>query len=194
MRCILYGYDTHLAGSQSFQNIDDIAITLTAKLRSIGCTAPSARPIIFLAHSLGGIILKQALAQMARSNDRGVELLSKISNVVLFGVPNRGMRISHLAPMVEGQPNESLVQQLSTESACWKDLDENFSGIYFHRDLRLVSVYETQLSQVPKVWSECVVAANHQLTDLHRKLSQVCGTGLAPLKCSLIGVGHPCLF
>lgn len=161
IRCILFGYDTHLAGSRSFKNIDDIAITFTAKLRSIGCTSPSARPMVFLAHSLGGVVLKQALVQVARSGDGEVELLSKVREIILFGVPNRGMRISHLAPMVKGQPNESLVQQLSMNSACWKDLQEQFRGIALHRDMRLISVYETQQSQVPKVCQERFVKIIH---------------------------------
>jgi hypothetical protein len=64
-RQIIYGYDTTLIGDESFQIIDDIALSLIAKLRSIGGTSIAAKPLIFFAHSLGGIVLKRALVTLA---------------------------------------------------------------------------------------------------------------------------------
>src|SRR5437868_213906 len=58
IRNIIYGYDTTLGHSESFQTIQDIAISFISRLRTTGRSSPSAKPVIFLAHSLGGIILK----------------------------------------------------------------------------------------------------------------------------------------
>lgn len=149
-RVIIYGYDTNLIGSQSVQSIEDIAISLIAKLRSIGNTLPSARPTMFLAHSLGGIALKQALVHLAYEKRHNI-FLSKIKKIIFFGVPNRGMKVAHLLSMVQGRPNESLVQLLREGSEYLSFLDERFSGISLIRKMHLVSVYETQRSQVPLV-------------------------------------------
>jgi len=48
-RVLLYGYDTLLVGSDSVQDIDDY----------------EPRPIVFIAHSLGGLAVKQAMHQAA---------------------------------------------------------------------------------------------------------------------------------
>jgi alpha-beta hydrolase superfamily lysophospholipase len=66
-RVITYGYDTSLCGSKSVQGIDDLARSMVKKLEAIRQLGPHRKPIVFLAHSLGGIVLKRALTFMARS-------------------------------------------------------------------------------------------------------------------------------
>lgn len=150
-RCIIYGYDTHLLDSHSFRGIEDLSRALTIALKLIGSGLPSSKPTIFMAHSLGGIVLKEALVQMARGNDTEMHLLSQTKKIVFFGVPNRGMHISHLISMVKGQPNEALVYRLSEQSNYLADLDERSSNLSYLRSTRVVSIYETRESQVPKV-------------------------------------------
>jgi protein SERAC1 len=78
-RVLVYGYNTNLLESQTFQNVDDIAIAFNESIRSIrihnrvswvvrlwrliggsfrqGEVMP--RPLVFISHSLGGVILKR---------------------------------------------------------------------------------------------------------------------------------------
>lgn len=114
VRVILYGHDTQLLNSQSVQSIDNLAVTFIESLRSIGRAHPLAKPAIIMAHSLGGIVLKSALLELARSQ-QGL-FLDAICGIIAFGVPNRGMRISHLMSMVEGKPNEQLIRDISHDS------------------------------------------------------------------------------
>jgi hypothetical protein len=151
VRSIIYGYDTHLVQSQSFQEIEDIAITFIAQLKSIGRSLTSAKPAVFLAHSLGGIVLKCALLEMANSGDVEEFMLGSIQQVLFFGVPSKGMEISHLLPMVESQSNEALIRILSPGSRYLDDLDERFSGVSTIRNLRLISFFETKRSQTAEV-------------------------------------------
>ncbi|KAK5992042.1 hypothetical protein PT974_05438 [Cladobotryum mycophilum] len=58
VRAILYGYDTTLVNSRSFQTIPDLALSFIAELKANGWTSLTAKPIMFLAHSLGGVINK----------------------------------------------------------------------------------------------------------------------------------------
>lgn len=151
IRSILYGYDTKLLMSESFQTVEDLALSFIARLDSIGRSSLSARPLVVLAHSLGGIVLKRALVEMANGNTKQNFMLDAIRMVILFGVPNRGMRMSHLLPMVEGKPNTGLVEILSQESTYLTKLDEQFNGITLLRKIRLVSVIETARTRVPVV-------------------------------------------
>lgn len=153
VRSILYGYDTRLAGSQSFQSVEDISSALITHMRSAGFSNPSSKPIVFIAHSLGGIILKQAMVSMAVRGDAETHILSNIKATVAFGVPNGGMSISHLLPMVADQPNEPFVLrlQLSDEHPYLRELDDRFSGITFARAVKHLSIYETECTQIPTV-------------------------------------------
>jgi hypothetical protein len=68
-----------------------------------------------------------------------------------FGVPNKGMMMSRLLPMVQGQPNVALVNALSPQSPYLPDLDEQFSGIALQRKMRIISIYKTKRSRIPQV-------------------------------------------
>jgi hypothetical protein len=150
IRPIIYGYDTQLVQSESVQTIDDLASSFIARLASIGKAYTSAKPLIVIVHSLGGILLKSALVQMAGGPDRG-SILNSIKMIIFFGVPSRGMHMSHLLPMVKGQPNEHLVQLLSPDSDYLSLLNRHFSGIATIREIRLISAYETKLSHTTQV-------------------------------------------
>ncbi|RDW89694.1 hypothetical protein BP6252_01726 [Coleophoma cylindrospora] len=148
-RYILYGYDTRLLMSQSFQTIDDLAITLINRLEAIGRHRPNAKPVVFLCHSLGGIILKRALVEMANNGPRQVSMLNSTIGVVAFGVPSKGMDMSHLRLMVEGHPNAKLVEVLSPTSTYLSEWSQRFNGLAQISHIRLISVYETTRTSVP---------------------------------------------
>jgi hypothetical protein len=151
MKQIIYGYDTALTGNESFQVVKDLALSLIAKLRSIGRSSKAAKPLIFFAHSLGGIILKQAMVILAGSS--GVEklILQKIRSVFFFGVPHLGMEMSHLLAIVQGQANEPLVRTLSRDGGYLTLLDDQFRGIALFPKIRIISAYETKMSRATQV-------------------------------------------
>lgn len=151
LRCITYGYDTTLVQSQSVKTIDDIARSFLSRLHSIWRASPTRKPILFLAHSLGGVVLKRALVEIANAQDGWSFVLDDVKAALFFGTPNKGMPISHLLPMVENQPNESLVEALAPNSEYLRDLEEKFDGIARLRNIRLISIFETQWTEVPNV-------------------------------------------
>jgi len=151
VRSIIYGYDTHLIRSESVKGIDDIAVAFIGKMKSIGRSSPSAKALVILAHSLGGIVVKQAVTLMANTKDSSNVMVDLIRGVIFFGVPNKGMATSHLLSMVEDQPNDRIIHHLSPDSDFLPDLDRRFSGIATHRDMKMMSVYETKRSATTQV-------------------------------------------
>jgi len=61
VRVLTYGYDSQLFENKSFQNIEDIASTFRKALSAVRRTDNNVmpRPLVFVAHSLGGIVLKE---------------------------------------------------------------------------------------------------------------------------------------
>ena len=57
-RVFVYGYDAHLVGSQSFQELDDLSAALRDNIRGIHQDTKSPKPMIFIAHGIGGLLVK----------------------------------------------------------------------------------------------------------------------------------------
>ncbi|KAK9413454.1 putative NACHT domain-containing protein [Seiridium unicorne] len=146
IRPILYGYDTTLVNSNSFQSILDLALGLLNQIKANGWNSPTSKPLVFLAHSLGGIVLKQAFVSLANSMQRDDLLRNAIKGAIFFGVPNLGMEQSHLLAMVNGQPNAAIIADLSVNSQYLCQLDKQFSGIAYLQGVQLYWAYETRKS------------------------------------------------
>ncbi|KAL1648461.1 hypothetical protein SLS58_002216 [Diplodia intermedia] len=151
IRTIIYGYDTHLNDSTSFKLIPDIALELVNRLTAVGLGWISSKPSVFIAHSLGGIILKEALVILAPSCGEEPSILGRIKRILLFGVPNDGMETDQLISMVNGNPTKQLISNLSPGSEYLKTLDKYFSNLQYTRKFPLFSFYETKTTQTVKV-------------------------------------------
>ena len=149
LRSFIYGYDTKLFKSHSFQDLDDIASSFITSLRETRRSLPPAKPLILLAHSLGGIVLKRALILLAQeADDEDKMILESVKGLVFFGVPHKGMEISHFLAMVAKQPNEDLISRaLSPHSDLLPELHEQFSQIAMRINQNIKFVYETAESQ-----------------------------------------------
>jgi pimeloyl-ACP methyl ester carboxylesterase len=158
-RSIIYGYDSKLAGSESFQDVDEIVHQFVQLLEINMPPSFPPRPIVLLGHSMGGIVIKHALTKM---NDKGNEeqkkILDRIKGVVFFGVPNRGMEISHYLAMAEGRPNDKLVRRLGKDSKYLENLDKMFFEVALRKRIRLISLFETLQSPKMQIRSHWVLS------------------------------------
>ena len=98
-------------------------------------------------------MLKRALILLAHEeNDEDKTLLDSVKGLVFFGVPHRGMEISHLRAMVEKQPNEDLINKtLSPDSVLLPQLHKEFTKIASRIKKDIKFVYETAESQTTEV-------------------------------------------
>jgi hypothetical protein len=143
-RAVIYGYDTKLDDSQSFQSIPDLAKHLINSLEAHGWDLPSAKPIAFLAHSLGGLVLKQALVQLAdTTNPMYTRLLGTMRGMVSFGVPNLGMQQHHFRAIVKNNANSLLIEDIARNSNYLRELHKDFSEGSFNKHLTCFWAFET---------------------------------------------------
>ena len=153
LRSLIYGYDTKLFKSHSFQDLDDIAKSFIASLKELRRSQSPAKPLVLLAHSLGGIVVKRALVLLAQEGrNEENDILNSVKGLVFFGVPHKGMEISHLLAMVAKQPNENLISRtLSADSRLLPELDEQFANIALRLNNNIMVAYETAESQLTEV-------------------------------------------
>ncbi|KAI0455693.1 hypothetical protein F5B21DRAFT_178737 [Xylaria acuta] len=112
-RVILYGYDTKLQGNHSKQSIEDLGGACMESITAFRAdTDTSQRPIIFIGHSLGGLLIKEALIRARKRSGDGSNLHKACYGMLFFGVPNLGLRNDQLGAIVQGQPNQALIDSL----------------------------------------------------------------------------------
>ena len=64
-RILLYGYDSNLAGNQSKNILTDLSSNFVVKLHTMrNLSRSELRPIVLIGHSLGCLIIKDALTEM----------------------------------------------------------------------------------------------------------------------------------
>ena len=103
-------------------------------------------------------MLKRALVLLAHDGDDEEKMMLKsVKGLVFFGVPHKGMEISHFLAMVAEQPNEDLISKtLSPSSILLPELSKEFSEIAFNFSENIRYVYETAMSQLTKASSSPV--------------------------------------
>ncbi|KAK6072174.1 hypothetical protein SCUP515_07506 [Seiridium cupressi] len=150
IRTWIYGYDTSLTDITSFQSVSDLASALVDHLTVDEFTSSTAPSMVFLAHSLGGIVLKEAIGRLANSGETFNHVLSLIKGAIMFGVPNLGMEQSHLRALVGHQPNRALVDQLVNGGEYLSALNQSFLGHRSNREFKVFWAYETRTSSIPE--------------------------------------------
>lgn len=58
-RIMIYGYESGVVNSSNTQNLEDLATTVLHNSLLAIATGSKLKPIIFVGHSLGGLIIKQ---------------------------------------------------------------------------------------------------------------------------------------
>ncbi|RDW70414.1 hypothetical protein BP5796_08811 [Coleophoma crateriformis] len=93
-RVLSFGYDSAVQFSKSVSGISDFAEQLLNELLAQRETVEEKqRPLIFVCHSLGGLVFKQALIR-AHERGRYSDLLAYIHGVAFFGTPHRGSAVA----------------------------------------------------------------------------------------------------
>ena len=101
--------------------------------------------MVFLAHSLGGLVIKQAIVDMKESNNsKDRDNFLATYGMYFFGVPNTGMNIGPLKCMIRDQPNEEFIMSLAKNSQLLRKLGRDFSNAFDFADSQIISFYETR--------------------------------------------------
>ena len=106
------------------------------------------RPLIFIAHSLGGIIAKQALV-WAHREPRYQSIKDHTLGIVFFGTPHRGSdkanygkTLANVAAGVTHKPKSKLIDALQSNSDTLMRLTSEFK--FEAPNIEIMTFYETK--------------------------------------------------
>ena len=103
--------------------------------------ASTNRPIIFIGHSFGGLVIEQAVVKANSAGGRYEPLIKLLGGVVLLGTPHRGSKlqkwgsiIANMARLIDyGETN--LMEELEEKSTKILDMISEFMSIMIRTDL-----------------------------------------------------------
>ncbi|KAF7502176.1 hypothetical protein GJ744_006772 [Endocarpon pusillum] len=147
-RTMIYGYNSKLS-SHGIDTIMDYSRGLIEELKKVRKTEElRRRPIFFIAHSFGGIILAHSLVkavQTTEDDDPTIAALHRATyGMLLFGIPHKGLVVDDIQKMLAGHsshPRNALLEQIKNKSDLLASQLEDFKNLV--RDRKIVSFYET---------------------------------------------------
>jgi len=155
-RVLTYGYDTHIrhwAGSAVDKStVYDIAWDFLVSLEAERRDEPS-RPLLFVAHSLGGIVVKEALRRSrgCKTHQRHLHSIYNFtSGIIFFGTPHGGADPRGLIQHIFEQAiramgfkvNEQIVNTLLPSAERLKELRDEFAPMARQNNWTIYSFQE----------------------------------------------------
>lgn len=172
-----WGYDADVGGifsSAGQSTIHELAGSLLSDLANLRDT-PSRRviPLIFVVHSLGGIIVKDALNQSSSTvGTRLEEIAPATYGVIFLGTPHRGSGSASMGKMAlriglifTQKPNLKLLQGLEKHSEILDRVGDSFLQTILKHNLTIYSFREDRRTQWLK-WLSIMVSARLSLMTL----------------------------
>ncbi|KAL8791063.1 MAG: hypothetical protein Q9213_000270 [Squamulea squamosa] len=154
-RIFTFGYNANFAGQSTSLNILDFAKDLLFRMKTHsgphhqGDLAIGEIPIIFVAHSMGGLIVKKAYI-LGKGNQQYEKIVAQISAMVFLATPHRGSAfaamLNNILKATPGGSGKNYVAELEKQSGSLQDINEQFRNIC--GSLELVSFYETLKTNV----------------------------------------------
>ncbi|KAI9830205.1 MAG: Nucleolar protein 9 [Phylliscum demangeonii] len=155
-RILTFGYQAdavsffnHVSHSSIFQHAQNLLQDLQLKRRTAD---EKKRPIIFIGHSLGGLVIKDALCKayeyhMQNRQPRAAAILVSTTGVIFLGTPHRGSSqtawakvATRLAKYVLKDQDDRVIDALKRGSEVLERLQDSFAGIL--HNLTIYSFFE----------------------------------------------------
>ncbi|KXX73725.1 Protein SERAC1 [Madurella mycetomatis] len=148
-RIMTFQYDAKIMGNENPYGVVDNAEKLLRDVRDHREEDPR-RPIVFIGHSLGGIIIKSAIstANTARENEL-YDIATATKGIVFFGTPHRGAdsakwlgSIANVVSALSNQRSSKFIPILETHSEELLEISQDFRG--WAPQYALASFYEQE--------------------------------------------------
>ncbi|KAL1860723.1 hypothetical protein Daus18300_009066 [Diaporthe australafricana] len=167
-RVMAFSYNSSVQSSKSTSDVYVFADQLLEHLMAKrGEKGEQKRPIVFICHSLGGIVVKQALNRAAENSRYKAAILYRVFGIFFFGTPHRGSELAPLGSIISralragalgSHTNSQLVKELDRKSTSLSHISNSFKE-HGHK-IRIVSFVETEKMD----WLGCLVVDRDSAT------------------------------
>lgn len=162
-RLFTYGYNSQVTGPEGVENIADFARSLLFDMQhsrgdQVDRLGIGDAPIIFVAHSLGGLVVKKAYL-LAQLDEKYQNLSTSISGIIFLSTPHRGSNLANILSLILRaglQPKKKFIQELVPGSATIEDINAQFCHVA--PKLSIFSFYEQLETLVARTTSFQIVA------------------------------------
>ncbi|KAL0632587.1 hypothetical protein Q9L58_008518 [Maublancomyces gigas] len=156
IRILTYGYDLNVVNGKNKNGIYQHAENMLSALQRIRLDLvkdSEARKIIFVAHSLGGVIVKEVLRQSSNHTYQPhlLAIFQDTYGLIFLGCPHRGSSAAewgviagNIARLGGLSPNTDLLRSLGTDSQALSLLSLDFSRFMRDRSFKVHSFREEQ--------------------------------------------------
>ncbi|KAM7202678.1 hypothetical protein V8F33_002604 [Rhypophila sp. PSN 637] len=152
-RILVYGYDSKVTKyMKAATNKNSLFSHAKDLLSALSRTRKLDRPLILVAHSLGGIVVKKMLAQSSMATDDVLKnIVGCTSSVIFMGTPHRGSpqlaALGEWARSLVGsglrmETNDAILNALNLKTTDLERAQESFSSIWLKHDFRVKTFQE----------------------------------------------------
>ncbi len=187
-RILTYGYDAYIVRPSvaSKNRLRDHANNLLTDLCNVRHDA-SSRPLIFINHSLGGLVCKKALLDSRNHSERHLRSIFKYTKGIIFmGTPHKGSWIANWARIPASalslvkSTNTSLLGILETDNELLENIQIEFGGMIRYlresgRSFEVTCFFEElpMLGDVLIVPKESATLENYNSISIHANHSNM---------------------
>ncbi|ETS83166.1 hypothetical protein PFICI_05042 [Pestalotiopsis fici W106-1] len=146
-RILLFDYNANVAFQTSTAGVLEQAASLLNQL-AIARDGQKDRRLIFICHSLGGIVVKRALIN-AKQAESYKSIVNSTYGIIFFGTPHQGGNNAKIGDVIAGsvrklgrRPKNSFMSALKLDSWFAKSITDDFRQ--FLEDFQFLSFYETK--------------------------------------------------
>ena len=150
-RIMVYGYDTKISNLGGGTNQGSVFSHGRDLLFALDRKRDQTRPLVFVAHSLGGIVVKEMLSRSSTSESQALRsVVERTAAVIFLGTPHRGS--TDLAAVGEWArslvsafriaTNASILDTLGLKTSDLERVQEMFSTLWQTHDFRVKTFQE----------------------------------------------------
>ncbi|KAK9444032.1 peptidase C14 [Metarhizium brunneum] len=154
-RIMTFGYNANVLENVTTNRVIDHANDLLEQLWALRCEC-KGRPLIFVAHSLGGLVVKRALI-LCQDDDRYLDIQEMTRSVIFMGTPHEGsdqatnVKVAQkiVSLFCAAQDKTAITRELEKYSETTIDINRSFMRNPSN-DLSLLCFFETLPTRLPQ--------------------------------------------
>ncbi|KAF7690555.1 hypothetical protein HF521_012359 [Silurus meridionalis] len=164
LRILSVEYDTHLSDWKAKCPAENQRKSLAYRsgelLKKLKAAGVGERPVVWVAHSMGGLLVKKMLLDASQDPDLS-SLVKNTKGVLFYSVPHRGTFMAEYSVNVRFLLFPSIeVRELCKDSPALRDLNENFLNMAKDKEFKILSFAESLPTSVGPMINILVVPAD----------------------------------